>query len=106
RFGWPYAYGFYPPESDADGSEFRWTAQRAVAVLDAPTRWLSLTVSASHPALDRNPVDFTIWRDGEVVFKGRLTSPAPETATIEVPNERRMRIETWVSRVAKPGGAD
>ena len=48
RGGWAYSYGFYPPERGEDGGEYRWTRQRAVAVIDAPARWMALTISVNH----------------------------------------------------------
>ena len=51
RGGWAYSYGFYPPEPGEDGGEYRWTRQRAVAVIDAPARWMALTISVNHSRL-------------------------------------------------------
>lgn len=116
RVGWPYSYGFYPPEPDAAGGERRWTEQRAVAVVEAPTRWLELTVSVNFLALidggNRSnsnrpspiyPVRAVAWRDGEVVVDARLTDTSPVTRFVQVPrNEPRILLETWVSRVFRP----
>jgi hypothetical protein len=100
RAGWPYSYGFYEPEPDGAGGEFRWARGRAVAVLEAPTRWLALTVSANQPDVGIRPVDVKVWRDGHIALKGHLTSTAPLTGYVWVPAaERRVIIETWVSRV-------
>lgn len=51
RIGWPYSHGFYPPEPDGRGGAQRWTGRRAVAVIEASTDWLQLTVSANYLAL-------------------------------------------------------
>lgn len=116
RAGWPYSYGFYPPEPDAAGGERRWTEQRAVAVVEAPRRWLELTVSVNFLALmdggNRSssnrpsptyPARAMVWRDGEVVVDVRLTDTSPVTRFVRVPqNEPRILLETWVSRVFRP----
>jgi hypothetical protein len=100
RVGWPYSYGFYEPEPDGAGGEFRWARGRAVAVLDAPTRWLALTVSANQPDVGIRPVDVKVWRDGHIALKAHLTSTEPLTGYVWIPfAERRVIIETWVSRV-------
>lgn len=103
RIGWPYSYGFYDPESDESGLEFRWTERRAVAVLEAPTEWLKLSVSVNHRDLDTKPVDVKVWRDRELVLKARLRTTDPVTQYIRVPtSEKRVLIETWASRVVRP----
>jgi hypothetical protein len=100
RAGWPYSYGFYEPEPDGAGGEFRWARGRAVAVLDAPTRWLALTVSANQPDVGIRPVDAKVWSDGHVALKAHFTSAEPLTGYVRIPaGERRTVIETWVSRV-------
>jgi hypothetical protein len=99
RVGWPYSYGFYEPEPDGAGGEFRWARGRAVAVLDAPTRWLALTVSANQPDVGVRPVDAKVWSDGHVALKAHFISAEPLTGYVRIPaGERRMVIETWVSR--------
>jgi hypothetical protein len=112
RFGWPYEHGFYPPDAGASGNE-RWTMRRAVAVVDAPTRWLSLTASVNPlalvPSANRarttpiRPVDLKVWRDGELVLQAHLVSTAPATTVVAVPGgERRVFLETWTSGTIDP----
>jgi len=116
RGGWAYSYGFYPPERGEDGGDYRWTRQRAVAVIDAPARWLALTLSVnplriaggpSASGIRRNTpiraVDVKVWRDRQLVVEEHLTSTAPVTEYISVPDGgRRILLETWVSRVTRP----
>jgi hypothetical protein len=116
RGGWAYSYGFYPPEPAENGGEYRWTRQRSVAVIDAPAPWMALTIAVNHlriaggsPAsgITRQApiraVDVKVWRDGQLVVEERLTSTAPVTQYISVPaGDRRLVLETWVSRVIKP----
>jgi hypothetical protein len=100
---WPYSYGFYDPESDGSGQQFRWTGRRAVTVLEAPTEWLRLTVSANHRDLDTKPVDVKVWRDRELVLRSRLSTTTPVTKYVHLPGaEKRVIIETWASRVVRP----
>jgi O-antigen ligase len=115
RGGWAYSYGFYPPERGEDGAEYRWTRQRAVAVIDAPARWMALTLSVNPlkiagalPASGISnrpirPVDAKLWRDGQLVVEEHLISTAPVTQYISVPDgDKRVLLETWVSRVIRP----
>jgi hypothetical protein len=114
RFGWTYMYGWYPPEADVDNGTRRWTGRRAVAVVEAPARWLELTVSVDYRGLGRSgaqplahaatrPVDARIWRDGELVFHQELTTTAPVTTFVPVANGQRwVFIETLASRVFNP----
>ena len=116
RGGWAYSYGFYPPERGENGDEYRWTRQRAVAVIDAPARWMALTISVNHfkiaggsPASGISPhapiraVDVKVWRDRQLVVEAHLTTTAPVTEYISVPDgDRRLMLETWVSRVIRP----
>ena len=116
RGGWAYSYGFYPPEPGENGDESRWTRQRAVAVIDAPARWMALTISVNHSriggglsasGIGRNApiraVDVKVWRDRQLVVEAHLTNTAPVTEYISVPDgNRRLLLETWVSRVIRP----
>lgn len=112
RFGWPYSYGLYAAEPDGAGGEQRWTGRRSVAVLEAPTRWIALTLSIDHLGLDSRggrrgaaepirPVDVKVWRDGEAVLKAHLTNTESVTNYIHIP-KKRVLLETWTSRVFRP----
>lgn len=110
RADWRYSYGFYAPEQGADGREFRWARQRAVVVLPATTSWMRLTVAVNHSDLARKPVDVHVWCDERVVLTATLRTPEPITEYVQLPDgDRRIVLETWVSRVVRPrdfGGAD
>ena len=44
-----------------------------------------------------------MWRDQQLVVEEHLTSTAPVTEYISVPDgEQRLLLETWVSRVIRP----
>jgi hypothetical protein len=116
RGGWTYSYGFYPPGTFGNDGEGRWTGRRAVAVIDAPTRWLALTLSVDHQGIgngassDRapghapiRPVDIKVWRDGQLVVERRLVDTSPVTEYVSIPGAApRVMLETWVSRVLRP----
>ena len=100
RSGRPYSYGFYPARTDEAGQAYRWARGRAVAVLNAPTRWMILTVWVTHADISTNPVDVKVWRDGALVLETRLQSTAPVTKFVRIPaGEKQTLIDTWVSRV-------
>jgi O-antigen ligase len=101
--GWPYSYGFYGPEPDGEGGEYRWARQRAVAVINAPGRWMALTVWVNHFDIGRRPVDTKVWLDGNLVIDSRLESAVPVTKYLRVPDgEEWVLVETRVSRVIRP----
>jgi hypothetical protein len=103
RAGWPYSYGFYWPEPDGSGGEYRWARRRAVAVVTASGRWMALTVWVNHLDIGARPVDTKAWVDGHLVVDTRLESTAPVTKYLRVPDgEERVLVETRVSRVIRP----
>ena len=79
RVGWPYSYGFYWPEPDGAGGEFRWAQQRATALVDAPARWMTISAWVTHADVSRKPVDVKVWFEGRLVIDTRLTSTEPVT---------------------------
>jgi len=101
--GFDYDYGFYDPEVAPDGETVRWTAQRSVVVMPAPTRWIRMSFMVNHPDLPANPVDVRLRRNNELILRKRLRGPAPTVVYIQVPaRDARVMLETWVSRVARP----
>jgi hypothetical protein len=113
RVGWPYTYGFYPPE--VPGGDERWTRGQAVAVLEAPTPWMALTVSVDYRRIGSaaasahrshvptRAVEVKVWRDGQLVLDRLLSDTAPVTAYIPVTGvERWVMLETDVSRLLRP----
>src|SRR5205085_4488361 len=67
----------------------RWTTQRAVAVMPAPTRWIRMTFMVNHPDLTTKPVDVRLRRNTELIFRTRLRSEERR-----VGKECRSRWET------------
>jgi hypothetical protein len=112
RTGWTYAYGLFPPE--ADGWR-RWTGRKAVAVVEAPTRWIELTVSVDHLPLTQandgrssapvptRPVTARVWCNGEIVVDERLTSTAPVVKRVHLmEGPTHVMLESRVDRVLRP----
>lgn len=109
--GWPYSYGFYTPEPDADGGDVRWTAKRAAALVDVHGgRTMRVSVRVPHGDIASNPVDVHVWCEGRTVIDTRVTSNAPVTARLPVPPElAQLLIDVEVSRTVRPadgGGTD
>ena len=99
RANMDYSVGFYEPEDD---SAFRWTRQRAVAVLTAVKPWMQLTVRASH-AVPTEPVDVKVWVNQKLAVRLQLASADSITRYIPAGDGgKRMMLETWVSRVDRP----
>jgi hypothetical protein len=105
--GKPYSYGFYYPEPDPRGGEYRWARRRAAIVLEAPTSWLALRLWVNHRDVGANPVDVKVWRDGVRVVNTTLTTNDPITQFIHIPGgPRRILLETLVSRIVAPVKSD
>jgi hypothetical protein len=114
RVGWPYAYGFHASQS-LEGAPARWTGRHAVAVIEAPTRWIQITARVDHRlvGLDAStvalsqaptrPVDIKIWCDGELVIDRHIENTAPVTAVVPIAGDDRwVWLETWASRGLRP----
>ena len=103
RVGFPYSYGFYYPEPDGAGGEYRWARQRASMVVAAPKHVVALSVSVNHQDVETRPVDVKVWCDGVLALNSRLTNTSPATIFVELPSsETRMIVDTWVDRVVRP----
>jgi hypothetical protein len=104
RMGWPYSYGFYAPEPDEAGGEFRWAARRAEAMVAAPRPWMVLAVWVNHRDVATNPVDVKVWCNGVLEIETRLTSPEPVTRYIRIDSHQTggALIQTSVSRTIRP----
>jgi hypothetical protein len=101
--GPPHSFGFYWPESDGSGGQFRWAKRVAAAIVDLPTSWMILTVRVNHFDISSRPVDAYVWCDGVPVIKTHLQSTAPASARVHMPDgTKRVLIETWASRVIRP----
>jgi hypothetical protein len=111
RAGWPYEYGLYDGTGAADG--MRWTARRAVVVVQSDQPYVELTMAADYRTLGDpdnlpaptpiRPVVAIVRRDGARVFTRELTTTAPVTLHLPVRAESPwLFLETEVSRVFRP----
>lgn len=95
---WPYSYGMSAPDTTGERNGYRRIRHRAVAVLDAPTRWLVVTVRLEDNQ-QNEVVDVRVWGNGSSVLKGRLTGSAPLTAVVPVAvAPARFLLETSATR--------
>jgi hypothetical protein len=110
RNGWSYAYGLFPPEPDG---WHRWTARKAVAVIEAPSDWIELSVSVDHlrltqavdapPSAPTRPVTARVWCNGELVVDETLTTTAPIVRRVQLPDgASHVMLESRVDRVLRP----
>jgi O-antigen ligase len=86
---WPYAYGFAAPQSVENEEGYRRARSHALAVLDARSRWLSVSVRPDPQQDGGQPVDVRVWADGGTVLKAQLRSRGPLTAIVELPTDRK-----------------
>jgi hypothetical protein len=102
RFGWYYRYGLYEPERAADGRRGRiWTMKESLAVIPVEGRVLKFVCWIDHP--DTDPVTVKVWADSKLVLSKDLRKG--QSAAVDIPapeGERRMIIETSVSRTFRP----
>ncbi|MBS1816588.1 MAG: hypothetical protein JSU08_01535 [Acidobacteria bacterium] len=101
RAGGDYLYGFYWPEPDGEGGEYRWARRVATAVVPVETRSLELTLRVNHADLAADPVTVKAWVDGRKVIDTALTAGADSvTVPVLLPErETRMLVDTQTSRV-------
>jgi hypothetical protein len=106
RVGWPYSYGLYPGERDAaGGQQFRWTGDHAVAVIDAPTPHLLLTITPN-PLAARRPLGVRVDVDRHTAIDEEVRSAQPIVKYVRLPaGEPRAMLETYVSRTFRPADA-
>jgi hypothetical protein len=107
RADWPYMYGMHDLERVGNEPAFRWTGQRAVAVVRVDADYVKLRFRVAHPDLVTHPVDAKIWRTDasgqRLLIAVTLTDAAPVTVYVRAPEDRgRMMVETWVSRTWTP----
>lgn len=105
RVGWPYSYGLYAAEHDPDGAEFRWTSDHGVAVIDAPTPHLLLTITPN-PLAARRPLGVRVDVDRHVAIDEEVRNTQPIVKYVKLPaGEPRVMIETRASRTFRPSDA-
>jgi len=97
---WPYSYGFAAPQAMNGDEGYRRTRSHALAVLDAPSRWLSVSVKPDAHATNGEPVDVRVWANGDTVLKAQLRSNGPLTAIVQVPDgAKRVLLEAAARRL-------
>jgi hypothetical protein len=105
-----YVTGAYPPEPLPGANEFRWTGKDAHFVWPARTSWLVVRFWAHHPDIASQPVRVTLSTRCGVLFDEPLTSDAPMSVGITLPEgQREVDASVNVSRTWKPsdsGGDD
>src|SRR5262245_409848 len=103
RAGFTFKYGLYDPQPDKEFGEVRWARQRSAVVIDAKGRQMEVSVAVNHHDIQARPVDAKVWIDGSLALDTRLTDTSWRTLPVRVPEgERRVILETWVSRVLNP----
>jgi O-antigen ligase len=106
--GWPYDHGFYDREVRPDGSAFRWTGERAVAVFETrqtPRRdcYLAVTFWVNHPDVATRPVHVKIWRRRTLIAEVTLSDSRPITRYVFCPYDQvAVMLELAVDRTWRP----
>lgn len=105
-----YSYGFYAPERDTDANTFRWTAQKAVAVLPIDGPWLRFRMWVHHPDAANHPVGVSVRINDAIAFRRLLKNSDPIDVYAPTPqNDSRVVVTIRVSRTWRPSefqGAD
>jgi hypothetical protein len=97
---WPYSYGFAAPQALDGDDGYRRTRSHALTVLDAPSRWLSVSVRPDAKAADGQPVEVRVWADGATVLKAQLQNNGPLTAIVQLPGgAKRVLLESAARRL-------
>ena len=97
---WPYSYGFAAPQVMDGDDGYRRTRSHALTVLDAPSRWLSVSVRPDVKAANGQPVEVRVWADGDTVLKAQLQNNGPLTAIVQLPGgAKRVLLESAARRL-------
>jgi O-antigen ligase len=103
RVGFPYAYGFSTPETDAALGPVRWTGRHAVGVVRAEHAYFAVTVTP-HPQAVETPARIRVWRGTQVVADVVANGPEAITRILRVPDGARfLMVETDISRSSSDG---
>lgn len=101
RLDLEYSHGFSEPHSGENGLVQRWAGSRAVAIIASPRRWMRLTIAPAGRDVDSRPLDVRAWCNGRLILQARLTTAAPVTQFIPVPEgQSSVMLETWVDSAA------
>jgi O-antigen ligase len=94
RIGWNYEYGFHA-RRPTDG-EGRWTGRHAVAVFEASTRHMRLTVTPNrlaempaHRVGGRSPLRIDVRVNQQALVAGDVMNPLPITQDVHLPDDAR-----------------
>ena len=83
RLDGSYLYGFYPPEQDGQGGEFRWVRRQATAVVPVRGRIVELTLRTNRGGQDAQPLHVTASINGRRAIDDVL-SPQHDAVTKRV----------------------
>ena len=72
KFGWSQDYGFYNWEKDKRGMDFRWAKKEAGLRIKVLGLKIGLLVHASHPNIEKNPVELKIYLADDWFRKKKL----------------------------------
>lgn len=107
QIGWPYEYGFYPPEPDGSGGVMRWTTRRATALVDVGGSTMHIAIRAPLPHVETDPVRVTVWCEGKRAIDTLVRSGDPVSASVRLPDGLiQTLIDVRVSRTARPRDLD
>lgn len=96
RLDGSYLYGFYPPEPDGHGGEFRWARRQATAVVPVLGRIVELTLRTNRGGQAAQPLRVTASLNGRRVIDDALSADHDVvTRTVVLPlGQYRMLIDT------------
>jgi hypothetical protein len=107
RTGWPYGYGFSPPEP-VPGGERRWAAARAVGVIPAAGKRLVLTLEPRHEDLSTRRLRVRVSDRRGIVLDTLRSTREPFECVVEMPPGRRwLMVEidadrAWATHAGMP----
>lgn len=103
RANWDYSYGFYEPELDSAGAEFRWAGRRGLAVVPLRDRWIEVSAWVHHRDMVERPVTLEVRVDGVPLINAVRQDASPLTEAVRIPEDRtRVLVEAEVDRTWCP----
>jgi len=94
-----YSYGFWWPEPDGEGGEFRWARREATAVVPVRGRVLELALRANADML-ATPLHVRAMVDGQPLIDATLSGDIPEVRVQRLlpDGTKAVVVDTWAER--------
>ena len=104
RFGWEQNFGLYQSEIDERGMRFNWTGKEAGLSIPIQGDSLIIPVKASHPLIQKYPVEISVFGANAYFRKGDLitASRIDQNDWLELDIPIQQISQGWMNLVLEP----